>query len=349
MDTLRHSTWTRRSFLKTAGASLAALGVFGFHRELTMAADGVLRKLNTSGALPSPRFNHTAVYDSINSRMLVFGGRGDAGITNDLWALNLRDLSWQNITPNGSAPAARFGHDAIFDPNRRRMVIYAGQGSKFFNDTWALDISTNTWQDISPTNEKERPQVRYGSIMVYDSKEQRGLSFAGFTDQGRFDDTQAFMLSEMIWKDISPANNGARPQRRCLHTGVYDSRGHRLVIFGGQSSGALGDTWLFDLNENAWHEVQGEKSPDKRFFAASVYDPMKNQMILFGGSGSERFDDAWVLDLNTSKWSLLALDGTKPSARHSHSMIFIESERRALIFGGNGPSSLNDTWELKLA
>jgi N-acetylneuraminic acid mutarotase len=281
--------------------------------------------------------------------MLVFGGRGEAGMTNDLWTLNLKDLSWQNLTPNGSAPAARFGHNAIFDPVRKRMVIFGGQaGPQFFNDTWALELTTNTWQEISPA-ESARPEVRYGSVMIYDSKEQRGVIFAGFTDQGRFDDTQAFHLAQGVWKDISPASGGVRPMKRCLHTAVYDGRGHRMVLFGGQSAGAIGDTWYFEFNTNTWKEIQPERSPERRFFAASTYDSLKHQMILFGGSGSQRFDDAWSLDLNTNKWNLLSLDGSRPSARHSHSMIFIEAERRGLIFGGNGPSSLNETWELKLA
>jgi hypothetical protein len=340
---------TRRTFLKSTGASLIVVGMIGRCNFNTQAADGAFRKIETTGTAPSARANHTAVYDSVNNRMLAFGGRGDGGTTNDIWALNLKELSWQNLSPSGTAPAARFGHNAIFDPTRKRMVIFGGQaGPKFFNDTWAFELTSNAWKEISPA-EKERPEVRYGSVMVYDSKDQRGVIFAGFTDQGRFDDTQAFNLAQTNWKDISPASGGARPVRRCLHTAVYDSRGHRLVLFGGQSSGAIGDTWLFDLNTNTWREIQPERVPEKRFFAASIYDPMKHQMLLFGGSGSERFDDAWALDLNSNKWNLLSLDGTKPSARHSHSMILIESERRALIFGGNGPSSLNETWELKLS
>jgi hypothetical protein len=343
VKTLQSAVWTRRHFLKAAGI---ALGLWGLDPHPARAAEGTLRRLETIGTPPPARANHTAVYDSVNHRMLIFGGRGDAGITNDLWALNLRDLSWQNLTPVSSPPPARFGHNAIFDHPRRRMIIYAGQfGSTFFNDTWAFDVNTNTWQDLSPRS--ERPEVRYGSIMVHDTREQRGVIFAGFTDQGRFDDTQAFRLVDATWKNLTPVE-GPRPVKRCLHTGVYDSRGHRLVLFGGQSAGALGDTWYFDLSANTWREITPSTAPDKRFFAASVYDPSRHRLLLFGGTGAQRFDDLWALDLAGDQWSRLAVDGPKPTARHSHSAILIESERRVLLFGGNGPSSLNETWELKL-
>jgi len=143
------------------------------------------------------------------------------------------------------------------------------------------------------------PPPRYGSVLVYDERERRGVGFAGFTSAGRFDDAPVFELATRRWIGDRTAPESPRPQRRCLHTGVYDLVGHRLVIFGGQRAGALDDTWALDLETGVWRELVPDPAsrPPARFFAVSAYDAEGARMLLTGGRGRAFIPEErlWVL------------------------------------------------------
>src|SRR5713226_7888061 len=137
------------------------------------------------------------------------------------------------------------------------MVIFSGQKSGgFLNDVWALDLDQNRWSEITPKT-AAAPPVRYGSAAIYDDRRDRLVMFAGFTDQGRFSDTWAFDLKGEQWIDLSPG--GTRPVKRCLHTATHDELGDRMIIYAGQMTGNLEDTWAFDLEKNTW--TQNKNSP----------------------------------------------------------------------------------------
>jgi hypothetical protein len=57
---------------KPPGASLAT-------------TDGTWLKLLPGGTPPTGRIDHTAIYDPVGNRMVVFGGLGGSGMLNDVW------------------------------------------------------------------------------------------------------------------------------------------------------------------------------------------------------------------------------------------------------------------------
>ena len=101
-------------------------------------------KITPAIAGPTARDRHTAVYDPVNDRMVVFGGRdASSHWTNDVWALSLGGTPvWLAITPSGSPPPARWGHSAIFDALDRKMVIFGGSTTAgvYDADAWALSL-----------------------------------------------------------------------------------------------------------------------------------------------------------------------------------------------------------------
>jgi hypothetical protein len=91
------------------------------------------------------RLGHSAIFDPIRRRMLVFGGEvrwfGEPHpFVNDLWALSLdAPYAWTRLEPSGPLPAARSSHAAIYDPQRDRMIVYGGfDGFLALGDVWAL-------------------------------------------------------------------------------------------------------------------------------------------------------------------------------------------------------------------
>src|SRR5712692_8758815 len=99
------------------------------------------------GSLPALRFGHSAVYDSVNNRMLVFGGRDDGSslTLGDLWQLsNANGLggtpAWTQLTQMGTPPGPRFYHAAEFDTANQRMILFGGR-----NDDNVPTTSNRVW------------------------------------------------------------------------------------------------------------------------------------------------------------------------------------------------------------
>jgi hypothetical protein len=175
------------------------------------------------------------------------------------------------------------------------------------------------------------------------------VAFAGFTDAGRFDDTWRFNIANAAWQQISLT---AHPERRCLHSASYDALKHRMIIYGGQTSGPRGDIWAFDLANNTWADLTPPTSPAGRWFSANIYDAAKNRAIIFGGGlgGGSVTNDVWAFDLAKNSWQQISASGTSPSAREGAVAIYIHSEARMVVFGGGaGNVYFNDIWTLSLS
>jgi hypothetical protein len=295
----------------------------------------------SQGAAPDARAYGTAIYDPIGQQVIIFGGMGDRGFLNDLWAFDLATRSWIRLNPTGTPPAPRRGHNAIYDPVGHQMVIWAGQGNGFFNDTRTLDLTTLQWRDVSPST---RPVARYGSASVFDSVERRLVQFAGFTSESRrFQDTQGFDLNTNTWENLTPP--GDKPQIRCLHTAALDHASRRMIIYGGQRFGALDDLWAFDLGLRTWTQLTPAQRPAGRFFATSFVDRDDNFIVFGGLTNAGNVNETWAFSFETGQWSKIQIEGS-PSERNGMMGAYIEEEDRFIIFGGTGTRFFNDIWEL---
>lgn len=316
------------------------------------AADrtAVWRRLEPRGSLPPARADHSLTADATGSRAYLFGGRTGGEALNDLWAYDVDAAAWTSLTPAGEAPAARFGHNAAYDPAAERLLVFGGQaGQRFFSDVWAYDVRGNAWRRLA--GEGEGPRARYGAGGAYDPR--AGVLYVthGFTTSGRFDDTWAFAPASAAWAEASPSG-GARPLKRCLLRTTADPDRGRLLLFGGQSDSEpfLGDLWAFDTAGRGWRRLDAA-GPSPRNLYAAVRCEGRPRLLLFGGrTEAGDSDELWELDLERDAWSPVAARDGAPAARSSHDAAWLPGRDVVLVFGGrSGESDLDELWQLTYA
>lgn len=302
--------------------------------------------LEAGESAPSARLDGTIAYDSAGRRVILFGGAGN-GEKNDLWSYSLAQRRWEELRPEGDKPPARLGHTLVLDARRQRLILFGGQASGFFNDTWVYDLARNRWSRIAADG--TAPSRRYGHSAILDAERDRMIVSHGFTNSGRFDDTWALDLATGTWRDISPSSG--RPLRRCLHHAVYDAAGGQMLFYGGCASGfgpcPLGDLWSFDLASHRWTEITGAAKPPAREHYGLSFDSVRNRMIVFGGSGAGLLGDTWEFDPRSRSWRAADIAGPSPSVRSRHQGTFAEGRGVSFFFGGSTASSLsNELWML---
>jgi hypothetical protein len=118
---------------------------------LSLAESPAWSALAPAGNPPSGRYYHSAIYDPLRDRMVMFGGF-DGSYHNDVWALALAgSLEWSALAPAGMPPTERIYHTAIYDPLRDRSVVFGGFDETVRSDLWMLgwDTPVSVAQDMS--------------------------------------------------------------------------------------------------------------------------------------------------------------------------------------------------------
>lgn len=131
---------------------------------------------------------------------------------------------------------------------------------------------------------------------------------------------------------------------------AYDSVRNRTVLFGGNRSGYLGDTWEWNGATASWTQLP-ISGPLPRQHAAMAFDEQRGRMVLFGGaasgSGGLHRDDTWELAWTSGQpqW-ILRCTGCGPVGRSKHAMAYDSDRQRVVMFGGEtGTGVVGGLWE----
>ncbi len=286
-------------------------------------------KLNTVGAPPS-RGNHSAVYDSVNNRMIIFGGCGGGctPVYNDVWVLtNANGLGgnpeWIPLFPSGSPPSSRHASAVAYDPDSNKMIIYgghtgSGSGWTTYTDLFVLSnangLGSPKWTRLYPGGTP--PPGLYGPSSSYDSANNRLIITGGW--RGSVTNGTWVLInadgSEPVspeWANIVPQGTAGAPY---INWGpaFFDHSANRMMVLG-DSTDRL-KYWILNnangLNGNPiWtpHLLNGEPPlpPPPIYPGASpwaysaVYDSEVNRaMVLFHMTPSEGdpgYEKPWVI------------------------------------------------------
>jgi hypothetical protein len=242
---------------------------------------------------------------------------------------------------------ARTDHSTILDPVNERLIQFGGRSNVLTNTVHALSLADGEWSQIEPLGTP--PAARSGHAAIYDPLRQRMLVFGGATSSGTSGELWALALDGTPeWTLLAPS--GTPPAARTKHRAIYDPVRDRMVIHGGESSGApIGDVWALSLSGSpVWSEVipAGPAAPARQEHAAT-YDPVRDRLIVFGGYAAGNLGDTRALDFATNTWSEIA--GAGPSPRRGVSAVHDPVADALVIVGGiDFAFPPGDVWSLPL-
>ncbi|HET9326241.1 MAG TPA: kelch repeat-containing protein, partial [Candidatus Eisenbacteria bacterium] len=298
---------------------------------------------------PVVPLNHTAIYDPVQQRMIVFGGNELSQLSNATWQLTLgQNPQWSLLTPLGAPPSPRFGHAAVYDPTRHRMIVMGGyDGAARKADVWELLLTDPPeWRRMTPQDSVGQLGRRYHTA-IYDPARDRVVIYGGEQQTSvPMGDTWSLWLSPVVrWEQMFPA--GDPPVNRYTHSAIYDPVRDCMVVYGGLPVLNFTDLAELSLTDAAWRSLP--KPPEPRIQGHSaIYDATRGRMVLFGGGElNQHFNDVWTMTPGSPPtWTELFPTGA-PSPRSGHSAILDSVHQRMIVFGGF-PNVTESTWGLSL-
>jgi Galactose oxidase, central domain len=289
---------------------------------------------------PTVRVGATAVFDTTQSCVVLFGGATPGGGEfADTWQWD--GDAWTQVADTG--PSARSRQAMVYDTARSRVVLFGGAaGAAVFGDTWEWDGAA--WTQVADTG----PDPRSGHTMAFHPAAGRTVLFGG-SNAGLLSDT--WLWDGHDWTQVQDIG----PSARQLHAMASNPTDGKVYVYGGEvAAGTIGDTWAWDGSR--WAEL-AHFGPPAAAGAGMVGDGAG--LLLHGGVAS--ITAAGPVYAGTWRWNgqrWTQQQDIGPGPRWQHAMVFDESRSTAVLFGGvvvaptdqsYSTSGRNDTWEAPAA
>ena len=304
----------------------------------------------STGGCPA-RWNHSMVWDSDRSRLLVFGGESavepNSPNLNDLWQWTALG-GWAQLQPAGTPPDPRFGHTAIYDAVNRRMVVFGGNSGTqdydrevFLNDVWSYDCVADEWSLLSTTG--AQPDPRVWPVAVYTGTAMviwAGASRGGTEDFDKVGYVWSLDLSTLAWSHTAPEI--FPPGLRVKCGAAYDSSNDKMIIFGGATVFygdpiMWSDTWEWSFASSVWTQLADapkdgiSRGPN----SSSAVIHGSKLMSMFGLLYPIPSFPGWLMfyDEASDSWTVPVVAGNLPSGRFGHAGA-VSSDGTIYTFGG---------------
>jgi hypothetical protein len=324
---------------------------------------------------PLAREGHSAVYDDGSGRMIVFGGRTDAGAANDLWVFEQaaspgESPHWIALTPSGTPPAPRLAHVAAYDAATNQMIVLGGDDGAgtpaVYGDVWRLSHAnglggTPAWTPLAIAG---GPGPLTGAAAGYDAASDRLMLFGGSaTGACGVASNDAWILANAFgggtptWSALTPS--GTPPGARAYARAAYDATDNVLIVYSGLAPCGSENSEVWTLsNANgiggpaAWTQLSPTgAAPAASAWQAVAYDAVGDRLLSFGGiAGSTPSSELYSLSpaggiSATPDWRHRSHLGPPPAPRSDAAGV--EVGGRMMMFGGRLASGLTDeVWTL---
>lgn len=335
------------------------------------------------GTQPAARTYPEVLLDSTEDAIVLMMGTAtgvstDTTIFRDVWRLHgLRPgeaPAWTRlVVAPGAAPAARWAFQLGYDASHDIAIIHGGalgHTSPCANDTWILEHTSGIgaqprWRQVRTPGYVPQP---HGNVMgAYDPATRRLIVFGGhdcfntyFSDVWvlAFDDST---LASGHWQRLSPDSSGGDPARRVGALAMYDPRGNRLFVHGGNTSGnVVSELWALEHanglgGQSSWHLVHCRGVPPILESSSGAFDAATGSIVMFTGQDLQSVANNSVWRVSgladggsRCAWERLAGSDPSPMARHTARVAVDPTSKSVILLGGviDGVP-LMDAWRLQ--
>jgi len=195
---------------------------------------------------PSPRTVHAMAYDADRKRVVMFGGGKTlvkptlvhvGSALSDTWewdGATWKETCGETSTAPCAIPGLR-GASMAYDPVRKRIVLYGGEGDHVGDSANLVD---RVWEYDGGTWSKREeitnvPAPRSFASMTYDTTRARVVLHGGLAGVGRLHFSDTWEYDGNCWKDVT--NPTALPPARGIFASSYDAARAELAVFGGDA------------------------------------------------------------------------------------------------------------------
>ncbi len=226
-------------------------------------------------------------------------------------------------------------HQVCWDDHNSRLLFHVG------SMTFAYDPAGRTWKELLPrTDPNQPPAGLVWASLCYDPVNRRAVLFGGGgidAPDGR-PHTWTFDVTSDTWRRLELE---VEPPARCNAPLVYDARGKRMLLFGGDGQDrGLADTWAFDVTADRWRPRRPPRSPHPRCCHAMAYLSKSGRVLLVGGHPvceyrrrKQLARQAWIYDPAGDAWTPLAVEtpafhwGTMANLPGTDEVILVTAEK----------------------
>ncbi len=306
-------------------------------------------------ANPSQRSMATMATDSLNERILLFGGRNYGSYYdqyyNELWSFDLNTETWGLISISEPLPSPRINPGLAYHVPSHQMILFGGRtGITHYNDVWALDLTVGaeSWTQLYPSGTPPSPRTEVKGII--DPINNRLILFGGAVDGVYTNETWSLDFNTLTWSQLYPS--GSLPAPRSAYAALYDPAEHRMIVFSGTGQPIVSDVWSLDLtygSEN-WQQLFPSGGPPQgRAQSFHAFDKINNALIAGFGFDYPGFihylSDVWALYLDSLVWHQLVPPGVVEERRGACAA-YNHLNGQVVIFGGDHGSSFANTYSL---
>ncbi|HOW51119.1 MAG TPA: kelch repeat-containing protein [bacterium] len=310
-----------------------------------------------SGTRPIARSNHALAYDSVRSKVVLFGGTDDTQSLHqqDTWEWDGTAGTWTDRTPSDIKPVARTHHALAYDRVRGKVVLFGGYSNGYRQDTWEWDGTAGTWTNRTPSPiPSSWPAARARHALAYDSARSKVVLFGGDSSDGHRQDIWEWDGATGTWANRTPAPiPSSWPTARAPHTLAYDIARNKIVLFGGYDNTFKQDTWEWDGATGTWANRAPSPVPplwpSVRAYHALAYDNARSKVVLFGGTDYDNKLDTWEWNGSLGTWTNRTpspIPSNWPAARNGHDLAYDSVRNKVSLFGGwDDTYYRQDSWE----
>lgn len=238
------------------------------------------------GSLPQPRESIRAVYDTVRSAIVAYGGPASGAGATDVLERGPNSDAWSSITTTVN-PGPQRGHAMAFDTVRGVAYLVAPGSTNVEVWAWTPTASPPTW---TPILAADAPSSRFRTGLAFDPRPSRAVltmigGESGDTDfRGTFDFNPA-APGGPAWFARASIRSGGAEAFRTRHAMSWDPVGNQMLLFGGVAGETNPQRQVLSYNgvTNSWVDRWNTFAVPPRDFAAIAFDETGQRTIVAGG------------------------------------------------------------------